>query len=227
VRARPSRRRKSEWTDSPKSRVERDFTELSEAVLLRDVADRRQGCCGRYGPTTDALTTMYQEVCSHHQSISDFRGKLLALVPIASGAFIGLATAKEAWTKNGPLLIAAGVVGALVTFGLYLFEAWQADTCRHLEHHASFLEEELHMEAGQFRTLRPKTRIWDVYGTRAMERREHRLKDFERLGARPEWYLPKREPRWGVGAELAGLVVYGVVIAAWLTVAGFGMAVLL
>jgi len=213
-------------TDSPKSRGERDPKEHSEAVLPR-AADLSQGSYGRHGPTADALKTMYQEVCSHHQSISDFRGKLLALVPIASGAIIGLATAKGDWTKNGPLLIAAGVVGALVTFGLYLFEAWQADTCRHLEHHASFLEEELHMEAGQFRTLRPKTRIRDVYGTRRMARREHRLSGFEKVGARPEWYLREREPRLGVGAELAGLVVYVAVIAAWVTVAGFGMVALL
>jgi hypothetical protein len=63
---------------------------------------------------------MYQEVCRHHQSITEFRGKLLELVPIASGAFIGLITDKVDWTTSGPFLIAAGVVGALITFGLYL-----------------------------------------------------------------------------------------------------------
>jgi hypothetical protein len=46
------------------------------------------------------------------------------------------------------------------------------------------------------------------------------------MGTRPQWYLREREPRLGVGAELAGLVVYVAVIAAWVTVAGFGMAAL-
>ena len=178
----------------------------------------------------DVLKAMYQEVCKHHQSISEFRGKLLSLVPIASGAFIGLITAKIDWTTNGPLLIAAGLVGALVTFGLYLYEAWQSDTCRHLIHHASFLEKELHLQAGQFGTLRPKTRVWGVYGTKAMEVREWDLRGFEKNGVPreqyPEKYQEKSESRWSVGAELAGLVVYGVVIAAWLVVAGFGVAAL-
>jgi hypothetical protein len=140
-------------TDSPKSRVERDFQELNEAVLLRDMTDLPQGPYRSCDPDRDVLKTMYQEVCRHHQSITDFRGKLLALVPIASGAFIGLTTAKVHWAESGPLLIAAGIVGALATFGLYLFEAWLSDTCRHLEHQASYLEKELQVEAGQFRIV--------------------------------------------------------------------------
>jgi hypothetical protein len=228
-------------TDPAESRVERATEELREAaeVLRRAIADLPQGSA-TYGPTEDVLKTMYQEVCRRHQSISEFRGKLLGVVPIASGAFIGLIAAKVDWSTSGPLLIAAGMVGALVTFGLYLYEAWQSDDCRHLIHHASFLEKELHMEAGQFRTLRPKTRVREVYGSNAYELREQYLRDLEQKGAPPEQYLrkperkralrsakyPSDEPRWNVGAELAGLVVYGTVIAAWLVVAVFGVAAL-
>ena len=32
------------------------------------------------------LTAVYQAVCNRHQQIDEFRGKLLALLPIASGA---------------------------------------------------------------------------------------------------------------------------------------------
>jgi hypothetical protein len=215
-------------TDSTKSHAEQSFKEVSEAVerLRVAIADLPQGSGTQPVPTQDVLQTMYQEVCAHHRSISDFRGKLLALVPIASGVFIGLISAKVDWTKNGALLIAAGVVGALVTFGLYLFEAWQSDTCRHLIHHASYLEKELHLEAGQFRTLRPKTRVRDVYGTKALRKRERCLRYFEQQGAPPRRYLRKSEPRWSAGAETAGLVVYGVVIAAWVAVASFGVAAL-
>lgn len=213
-------------TDPAESHVQRTTEELREAAerLRRAIADLSQGSSAPHGPTKDVLKTMYQEVCRHHQSISEFRGKLLGLVPIASGAFIGLITARVDWSTSGPLLIGAGVVGALVTFGLYLYEAWQSDTCRHLIHHASFLEKKLDMEAGQFRTLRTKTRVREVYGTKAYEDREKDSREREQNGAPPK--LPSDERRWEVGAELAGLVVYGAVIAAWLAVAGFGVTAL-
>ena len=36
------------------------------------------------------LLAEYQEVCKSHSGITDFRAKLLALLPIASGAGVGL-----------------------------------------------------------------------------------------------------------------------------------------
>lgn len=213
--------------------AERGSNELSEAVEVPPsaITDHSQYCDAQHGQMQDVITMMYQQVCEHHRSISDFRGKLLAVVPIASGAFVALISARGEWAKNGALLIPAGVVGFLVTFGLYLFEAWQSDACRHLEHHASFLENKLHVKAGQFSTLRPKTRVRDVYGRKRMRCREHCLKELERTGTPPENYPPKYkqecEPRLGVGAELAGLVVYFVVMAGWLVIAGFGVAALL
>ena len=60
-----------------------------------------------------------------------------------------------------------------------------------------------------------------------MEDREEFMRNYEKEGARPEQYLPEKEPRLNVEAELAGLVVYGVTIAAWLAVVGFGVAALL
>jgi hypothetical protein len=218
------------------SRVERTRRELRQAaeVLGRAIEELSQGSPAPHGPTEDILKTMYQEVCRHHQSISEFRGKLLSLVPIASGAFIGLITAKVDWSRSGPLLVAAGVAGALVTAGLYLYEAWQSDTCRHLIHHAKFLEQELRMEAGQFRTLRPKARIREVYPRKVYECREQYLSQLEQKGVPFEQYSPylrqpeqpSNHPIWKVGAEMAGFVVYGAVFVAWLVVAGFGVAAL-
>ena len=229
-------------TEPAENCVELATAELREAadVLHKAIAELPQHSSTPDSPTEDALKTMYQEVCKHHQSISEFRGKLLGLVPIASGAFIGIITASVDWSDGytGPLLIAAGVVGALVTFGLYLFEAWQSDTCRHLIHHASFLEKELRVEAGQFRTNRPKARVRDLFGTKALERREQHLSCFEQVGAPPEQYLtelkPKvtphgtehPEPRLSVGAETAGRLVYLTVIVGWLFVACIGVVAL-
>jgi hypothetical protein len=212
-------------TQPEESRAEDAAKELREAITLvrKAIADLSPGSSSKYGPSEEVLKTMYQEVCRHHDSISEFRGKLLGLVPIASGAFIALIATKGDWEDAGPLLIAAGLVGGLVTFGLYLYEAWQADTCRHLIHHAGFLEKQLHVEAGQFRTLRRKARVRQVYGTRSMANREAYLRRHEQKGTPPEKYLRKKYPRWGAGAETASLVVYGVVIAGWLAVAGLGV----
>ena len=38
----------------------------------------------------ETLRAEYHEVCSSHQAITDFRGKLLGLLPIATGAGIFL-----------------------------------------------------------------------------------------------------------------------------------------
>jgi hypothetical protein len=44
----------------------------------------------RFSPTREALLGEYREVCASHASITNFRAKLLALLPIASGAALGV-----------------------------------------------------------------------------------------------------------------------------------------
>lgn len=68
-----------------------------------------------------ALGPLYAEVCTAHDSITDFRGKLLALVPslsaVAFTLFIG--TGKH---FDQRLLLPVGIFGVLVSLGLFCYE---------------------------------------------------------------------------------------------------------
>ena len=67
----------------------------------------------------DELNAIYEEICRSNDGIADFRGKLLALLPIASGAgiflLIGENVEQSAVVQH---LLALGLFGALVTLGL-------------------------------------------------------------------------------------------------------------
>ena len=52
-----------------------------------------------------ALLTAYTEVCKSYQAISDFRGKLLALIPIVSGTGISLLINKADSVNSSHLLV--------------------------------------------------------------------------------------------------------------------------
>jgi hypothetical protein len=177
-------------------------------------------------PTRDdqeVLTAMYQEVCRSHSGIAEFRGRLLGLLPLASGAGIGIliANGESPKLQDTPALIVIGLLGAFVTFGLYVYDGWQTDSCRHLLHHAAWLEGKLGVKAGQFGGLRPKLRLRDLYiGEPFGRKRENQLKDLESQGGEQ---LSKAPPSGRVGAELAGFVIYNAVILAWLVVAIVGV----
>src|SRR5690348_7141444 len=70
------------------------------------------------------LLAEYQEVCKSHSGITDFRAKLLALLPIASGAGVGLLVIHgkgKASDTGAGLLIGLGIFGAVVTIGLFMY----------------------------------------------------------------------------------------------------------
>jgi hypothetical protein len=162
------------------------------------------------------LLIEYQEVCRSHAGITDFRAKLLAILPIASGAGVGLLVAPgngELSSTEAALLVALGIFG-------------------------------LGIDAGQFGGRRERLSLRQVYSGRARRRREQLLKAGrfdkkpEDSDATPGTWNPDEAPptatmqtrrRRGldtpfVGAEAAGYVVYHAVAVAWLVVAAFGVA---
>jgi hypothetical protein len=178
------------------------------------------------------LVTEYQEVCRSHAGITDFRAKLLALLPIASGTGISLLVIQgdgALSTTDAGLLIALGIFGALVTTGLFLYELRQIDVCKQLRNHAAWIEKQLDIHAGQFGGRRDRLSFRDVYSRAAHRERDEKLEQAEASGRRIEWERPERGVgrKEFIGAETAGYVVYHTVIAAWLFVTVLGVAKLI
>lgn len=120
----------------------------------------------------EILVAEYGEVCKSFHGISEFRGKLLALLPIVSGAGISLLISKN-YSLDSSHLFAVGIFGALVTLGLFFYELRGIQKCKSLIILGGQLETALKIEFGQFRD-RPKriagfigaeTAGWVVYMT--------------------------------------------------------------
>jgi hypothetical protein len=75
------------------------------------------------------LEIEYQEVCRSHAAITDFRGKLLALLPIASGTGLFLLLRQP---PDWPFLAAIGVFGFAVSLGLFVYELRNIQECKEL-----------------------------------------------------------------------------------------------
>src|SRR5215216_2596040 len=76
------------------------------------------------------LRIVYSEVCRSYHAIADFRAKLLALLPIASGAggLLILGQKEKLNEYLGPI----GVFGAAVTLGLSVDELRGIQRCKAL-----------------------------------------------------------------------------------------------
>src|SRR5215467_5584669 len=86
-----------------------------------------------------ALEPLYAEVCKAHDSITDFRGKLLALVPslsaVAFTLFIG--TGRH---FDQRLLLPVGIFGVTVSLGLFCYELRGMFLCHELRDRGGKLE---------------------------------------------------------------------------------------
>lgn len=171
-------------------------------------------------PPRETLLAQYSELCRAHTAITDFRGKLLTLLPVASGTAIGLLVSKDASNDAG-LLLPLGLFGIAVTFGLYLYEIRQIDICKQLRNHGAWLEGQLEIRGGQFGGRRERMRLREVYASKLGAARDEAYGRAERKGLRRE-DDPSIPTGW-IGAETAGFVVYHVVALGWLTLAIVGL----
>ncbi|HVF87003.1 MAG TPA: hypothetical protein VM866_05405 [Pyrinomonadaceae bacterium] len=104
-------------------------------------------------PSAENLRSVYAEVCNSYHAIADFRAKLLALLPIASGAGGLLILAEKETLKE--YLVPIGVFGAAVTLGLFLYELRGIQRCKALIEAGKGVEIAMGIANGQFGS-RPK-----------------------------------------------------------------------
>lgn len=105
-------------------------------------------------PSTDGLKTIYEQVCQAHKAIEDFKAKLLALLPIASGAGIFLLLGDNITPEVKPHFVAVGTFGALVTIGLFIYDLRGVHRCNALIDCGKALEAELGKSRGPFSSPR-------------------------------------------------------------------------
>jgi hypothetical protein len=102
--------------------------------MAADAIRARDGDDGASGPTTDenhSLTTVYQEVCGSFHAVDEFRGRVLGLLPVASGAGIFLLLNNTPDDTEGllPYFPVVGAFGILVTLGLFIYELRNMKLC--------------------------------------------------------------------------------------------------
>jgi hypothetical protein len=157
------------------------------------------------------LQIMYDKVATQHDKIDDFRAKLLALLPIATG--IGLfALVKDAPNDIG-FFLPIGIFGAIASFGLFVHELRGITECYMLIELGAALENK----------LTPKMKLRGAFSGRSSW-------GFAWYVI-PSWYVIPRMKivphnktnvsRTNVSRETAALIVYPTVIAAWVFLAGW------
>lgn len=96
----------------------------------------------------DVLLTAYREVCNSYHAVDDFRAKLLALLPIVSGAGGILLLAEKDTIKND--LFPIGLFGLAVTIGLFFYELRGIKNCGRFIGIGKKLEKDLKLTNAMF-----------------------------------------------------------------------------
>ena len=114
------------------------------------------------GDSVDRLTQekIYTEMCNSYRAIDDFRQKLLSILPLASGGILAFLIDPKFLSGDGsailkPLLPAIGVLGFLVTLGLFFYEIYGIRRCTYLIFVGAYIESKSDVQHGQFRDRPP------------------------------------------------------------------------
>jgi len=115
--------------------------------------------CQSFKKNNEQLEMAYKAVVENHNGIADFRAKLLALLPFATGAgvFFLLKDMPQTLTVH---LTAIGLSGILVTVGLFFYELKNIQKCRALINTGKILERLI---------LEDKHELGSFYGSRIVD----------------------------------------------------------
>lgn len=110
-------------------------------------------------PRPEDLRSVYAEICKSYHGIDDFRARLLALLPIASGAGGLLILADKDTVKDflGPI----GIFGALITLGLFIYEVRGIQKCNVLIDRGKAVETAMKVKEGPF-SSHPKGHLYGL-----------------------------------------------------------------
>jgi len=106
-------------------------------------------------PDTAALRDAYGQLCASYHAIDDFRAKLLGLLPLVTGGGLAIATGKGDDVSRG-FLLPLGLLGLVVTAGLYSYEVYGIAKCHALIKAGRSMEDGLGLDRGQFQE-RPRS----------------------------------------------------------------------
>jgi hypothetical protein len=163
----------------------------------------------RPGATTPGhhLRAVYQEICLSYRAIDDFRAKLLGLLPVVSGAGIGLLLGKDLDAPK-PLWLPIGLFGFVVTLGLFAYELYGMKKCGSLIDAGRRAEADMNVP-GQF-TNRP-----------------HSIAGLINEPFAAALVYPAVLAGWAFLALAYVSVLVGAIVAAVLFTAGFGVSLLM
>jgi hypothetical protein len=98
------------------------------------------------GPQALGAKERYAEICNNIRALDENSFRLLAFVPLVSGATILTFFLKgekgEAFWIPAPLVILVSLAGAVVTFGLYRWEFRNIQICKWLQERADAIEQQ-------------------------------------------------------------------------------------
>jgi hypothetical protein len=100
------------------------------------------------------LHCIYKQLCDSYRAIDDFRAKLLALLPLATGTGIFLLYSKDVPPANMGFLGPIGLFGFIITLGLFAYEVYGIKKCGALIAAGKHIESSLGID-GQF-ACRPR-----------------------------------------------------------------------
>ena len=100
----------------------------------------------------NGVLVAYTELCHSYNAIRQFRARLLGLLPLASAGGVFLFLRRETEPAFAPgTLILVGVLGCLMTAGLYLYERHNMARCHGIiQIGARWEAKRLHLKNGQF-----------------------------------------------------------------------------
>lgn len=125
----------------------KNLTFYEEAVLPQPLEDPAALLQDR-----ESLLVAYRQLCQSYNAIRAFRARLLGLLPLVSAGGIFLFLNSNTISSPGSItLIVVGILGCLITFGLYLYERHNMDRCHDLIRiGADWEENSFRLKKGQF-----------------------------------------------------------------------------